>query len=45
MPEADDDRYDVLKDGVKALYEECKFEESLELRKAYRRRELKGLDK
>ena len=24
MPEVDDDRYDVLKDGVKACYEECK---------------------
>ena len=24
MPEVDDDRYDVLKDGVKVCYEECK---------------------
>lgn len=24
MPDVDDDRYDVLKDGVKACYEECK---------------------
>lgn len=28
MPEVNDDRYDVLKDGVKALYEECKTEMS-----------------
>lgn len=28
MPEVNDDRYDVLKDGVKVLYEECKAEMS-----------------
>ena len=26
MPEVDDDRYDVLKDGVKVCYEECKVQ-------------------
>lgn len=26
MPEVDDDRYDVLMDGVKALYDQCKAE-------------------
>lgn len=26
MPEVDDDRYDVLKEGVKAVYDDCKFQ-------------------
>ena len=34
MPEVDDDRYDVLKDGVKACYEECKARMEVLNRKA-----------
>lgn len=34
MPEVDDDRYDVLKDGVKVCYEECKARMEVLNRKA-----------